>query len=163
MYDVMRERFSEVRDQAIRPDNAFNLARTTYQNTSEWAAALAGTTDRKSKEYKAAKRNVERWTTTAKERRKPSAKALERLAELLRQDERAIAQTAPSLLVVVSGRLKVSEDRRQRTVEFPLDHTQTAEVIQAISRGEDGLAYERLWEAYGLIPDEVENARIVFK
>jgi hypothetical protein len=163
MIDLIRERFIELRDQRIRSDNAFSLAKSTYKNNGEWAAALAATKDTKSKGYKAALRNVERWTTSSRERRTPSRKTLERLAELLRQDDRAIDQTAPGLIAVVSGRVKVSEDARFRTVEIPLDDAQTAEVIKTVNRGQDGHAYDLLWEAYGVIPDSVENARMTFK
>ncbi len=147
--------FEELED-LIDTSNAFGVAQERYVNKSEWAAAIAGTSDRKSKAYKAAQRNVERWTTQGSERRKPSKAALEKLAGLLKQDEQALelvieGDEIEGVDVDFAGEITVSNDTRYRPgIAFTLTPLETARLVKALNEGKPGEANTIFWKAYGI-------------
>ncbi len=116
-------------DQLINPGNVFSLATQTFSK-SQIAERLSGTSDRKSKEYKAALRRVERWVTSAKEQRKPRRSSLEQLASALHKDPQAIKAAAPGGLrmtldasLTPGGDPKYQRMRRGIQVDFDADAT----------------------------------------
>jgi len=147
--------FEELED-LIDTSNAFGVAQERYVSKSEWAAAIAGTSDRKSKAYKAALRNVERWTTEGAEKRKPSKAALEKLEGILKKDEQALelaieGDEIEGVGIDFSGEIKVSNDSRyRRGITFTLTPLETAQVVKALNEGKPGEANSIFWKAYGI-------------
>lgn len=93
---------------------------------SSLAQALSGSQDRTSKAYKAARRNLERYTAPeGKQRRTPSKDTREKLAKLAegKVNSDALAQMAArGVRVTVSGRVLVSpggkrSDERERDID----------------------------------------------
>lgn len=140
----------------ISTDNAFEIAQERYSSKSEWAAALAGTTDKHSKDYKAALRKVERWTTGAQQKYKPSKASQKQMEEILSKDAKAIekaleADDVEGLDVDFAGEITVSEDTRYRkSIQFSMNRTEAGKVLAAINAGKPGAASREFWKAYGI-------------
>ncbi len=106
------------------------------------AVNLAGTSDKRSKEYKAALKSVERWDRyAAGERgpnvRRPNKEVLDKIGRTLR--ERRIPRGG--LLVRVRGTVTVSEDARSRDFSVRLSRPEAMGLLgvaeQAALAGED--------------------------
>lgn len=166
MVDLLSPVWGDLNADLITPHTAFGLAHAVYTHNSEWATALSGTTDKKSSTYKAALRRVQRWTTSGKERRTPSVGAQQQLAEVLREDERAIdvaLDQRGEIELDVEGAVTTSQDTRERRVAITLSADEAKAVSAAIRAGETAHAYELIWTAYGHIPDRVVKAQVRIK
>jgi hypothetical protein len=158
----LADAFAAELDALINPSNAFALGRRAYSRP-ELAARISGA-PRGSKAYKAALRNLERYEATAgKQQRKPSERAKQQLASVLKQDDQAIHKAAPSLSVQVSGKIKISEDERYRSVAIELDREAAGDVLTGIGQGDYAGAYQTLWSSYGVIPDSVSNETVTIR
>jgi hypothetical protein len=158
--------FDELSD-LISTDNALDVAEQRYPSKSAWAAALAGTTDRKSNAYKAALRRVQRWTTSAKEHYKPSKAGQKKMADILRKDEKAVQAALDeddieAVEVTFSAWLIVSEDRRHRNnVHFSMSTKEASKLLAAKNRGQQKAAAKEFWKAYGISqPVQVEEMEL---
>jgi hypothetical protein len=157
-FSGLPEVFGVLLDDLIKRETVFELAKAVYATTSEWAEKLAGTRDHKSKAYKAARRSVERWTTSGKERRVPGPKALDKMVVLLQQNDRAIEKVTQEQLtrvvVGIEAEIVASRDRRRRSLEVVLDARGVADVLKALKAGSEE-AYTLLFSKYGFIPDQI--------
>lgn len=140
----------------IDRSNALDIAQERYASKREWAMALAGTTDTHSKQYKAALRRVERWTTSAQQKYKPSKASQEQNADLLRKDAKAIEQALEdddieAVDVDFSGEITVSGDTRYRKgLTFSMTTTEAGAVLAAMNAGKPGAASKAFWKSYGI-------------
>ncbi len=140
----------------ISTDNAFDIAQERYTSKSEWAMALAGTTDKHSKDYKSALRKVERWTTGAQQHYKPSKASQQQMEEILSKDAKAIeaaleADDIEAVDVDFAGEITVSEDTRYRkSITFSMTPKEAGQVLAAMNAGKPGVASRAFWKAYGI-------------
>ena len=109
-----------------------NAAMRTPAGRSELAIQKSGTSDKRTKEYKSARRSFERYVTEAKEKRrpkvefKPDAEGLRRLAAIA--DKKAFPADIKVRLV---GYITVSDDRRTRGVNLKLNsQAEVAEFVK---------------------------------
>src|ERR1051325_6958715 len=97
-----------------------------YFSKSDLAAELSETRDKRSKQYKAALRNVERWTTGGKEKRTPGRIYQKRLVSLLRSQDEVLKNQAArteDITVKVTADITISNDV-QRNLQVPLEGIQ---------------------------------------
>ncbi len=159
----MTERVAELLRASFTPANALQQAQGVFSK-SQIAERLAGTTDRKSKVYKAALRNVERWTTAAIERRKPSKAAQQKLVTLLQTDRQALAQQFArgiqlhlDAIITVGGNPKYSRRRTGIIVDFNADES----VSLLLHAQEDpDEAWQDFFDMYVMPAGTVENPRL---
>jgi hypothetical protein len=156
------EAFTARLEQLIHPGNAYALAKAIWTRR-ELAEKISGSTDHKSKPYKAALRNLERYDAPAgKQQRAPSKATLDKLVGLLRQDQGAIElalRGQGGARVRFEGEFKVSEDRRTRKITFDLSEQGLAEVLAALEQGYAAF-FETLWERYGVVPDAIAKEQV---
>lgn len=149
-------------DARINPGTAYPLSKQVYTRT-QLAEHMAGTTDHKSKAYKAARRNLERYDATpGKEQRKPSNATLQRLTNLLQQDDKAIdAAFGPGgdWQFVLDGEVTSSQDTRWRHIEFTIPEEDRARVLMAVKNGRDAVLVAA-FQYYGFVPDEIANENV---
>ncbi len=106
---------------------------------------LAGTSDKKSKPYKAALRNLERYEAAAgKERRKASPQTLDKLAGELRKDDKAMEaaiEREPEDIYVVNynGEICISEDCRLRHATYRVSKQELLNAARAPNEEQQGL------------------------
>lgn len=136
--------------------NAIAIAQERYSSKREWAMALSGTTDTHSKYYKAALRRVERWTTGAQQKYKPSKASQQQNADLLSKDAKAIEQALEdddieAVDVDFAGEITVSEDTRYRkSIHFSMTRSEAGAVLAAMNAGKSKTASKEFWKAYGI-------------
>jgi hypothetical protein len=114
---------------------------------SEMAAKIAGTSDKKSKPYKAALRNLQRYAK-GRTPKKAAREKVERAAKaIIKKEPDLIAKIAPSGTITVSGLIGYSDDVRDRTIEVDMDSDQMAEYFES----NDPFDQEtRIFSAYGV-------------
>src|ERR1051325_1149024 len=136
-----------------------------YFSKSDLAAELSETRDKRSKQYKAALRNVERWTTGGKEKRTPGRIYQKRLVSLLRSQDEVLKNQAArteDITVKVTADITISNDARRRTIEVDLESDEGAAFLgAAIDYPVE--AYGILFEAYGVRGAFVSNAEITIE
>ncbi len=125
---------------------------------------LAGTTDRKNKTYKAALRNVERWTTAGVEKRKPGKAAQEKLVTMLQTDRQALArqfvggiQLHLDAIIAVGGDPKYSRRRTGIVVDFNAD--ESASLLLHAQEDPDE-AWQDFFDGYVMPAGTIENAKL---
>jgi hypothetical protein len=148
-------------DDLITRDNALDVAFEFYPTNRAFAEALSGTTDTKSRAYKAAMRNVERW----RRGRQPRASTLDKIAALLRREEGAweIALDQANYAgfeIDVDGEITVSEDTRERSIHTSLNLNDLSKIARIRAFGENqrqeiGMVVMR---AYGIAVDAIAIA-----
>lgn len=95
-------------------------------SNTDLASSLAGTSDKRSKEYKAQMRNIQRWK---KGTQKPSAKSRERVEKAVRADKELSNKLAAQEGATLKVKAKDSDDHyylRDRELEMSFD----AEMLQ---------------------------------
>jgi transcriptional regulator with XRE-family HTH domain len=96
-------------------------------------------------------RTAQRWYTGGKEQRSPSKKMQEKMKRLLP----AKANVKGKFYFDTPG-FRESPDSRDRNIDFSIAAKDMARIQDAILAGDDELAYEIFFEAYGMAaPDTV--------
>ncbi len=117
--------------------------------TSEMAAALSGSDDKKSKPYKAKLRNVQRYKDGS---RKPSKKTLEALfpavRDLLDTKPGKVARLAGPGTVTINGQIAYSSDSRKRIIQAGLGAEKFRAFLTAGAAGDDSTAEDIVMAAY---------------
>ncbi|HLV98527.1 MAG TPA: hypothetical protein VKT82_07585 [Ktedonobacterales bacterium] len=159
----MTERVRDLLDAHFLPTNALQQALGVFSK-QQVAERLAGTTDRKSKAYKAARRNVERWTTTGAEKRKPGKAAQAKLVDILKADRQALAQEFPSGLrlrldatIVVADDPEYSRDRTGIVVNF--SPNQGVNLLLHAQEDADE-AWQDFFDVYVMPAGTIDDARL---
>lgn len=128
---------------------------TRREQNPNLARLLAGTDDRRSREYRAALRRVQRYRAgPGQERRRPAPEVrtrLQRTARRLATTRRRRELASRPSWVEVSGEIEVSRDRRRRTVSLtgsPMSPDAMADVVQAWDSGDRATAVDSFQEAF---------------
>lgn len=121
--EIIAEHARNLLDQQITTDNGITLAVGIFSR-SELARAIMAANPKPIK-YSSAMRRVERWFTGAAEARKPSKASREQVAEILKGNQRVLAQLFPNgvrmrldATLVIGGNPKYSRRRRGIIVDF---------------------------------------------
>jgi hypothetical protein len=159
----MTERVRDLLDSSFLPANALTLALGVFSK-QQIAERLAGATDRKNKAYKAALRNVERWTTAALEKRKPGKAAQAKMVEMLKTDHQALAQQFPGglelrldAIITVGGDPKYS--RRRTGIRVALDANEAANLLLHAQEDADE-AWQDFFDVYVMPAGTIDDARL---
>jgi hypothetical protein len=159
----MTERATELLDASLLPANALQQA-LGVRSKSQIAEHLAGTTDRKSKAYKAALRNIERWTTAGVEKRKPGKASQQKLVALLKTDHQALEQQfSRGLQLRLDGIIAVADDpkysRRRTGIVVNFSSSQGADLLLHAQDDPDE-AWQDFFDVYVMPAGTIENARL---
>jgi len=166
--DLMNTEFQSLLESLISTKNSFQLAKDFFILKSDFAAALAGTSNRKDPKYKAALRNIERYTTTGAEKRNPGSKTLNRLVEVLKGERGAIEKVlrdrkAGTVEVRFSGDFNVSnESGRKRRFKVKLSEEKLAHLLSTAYASPE-LAAEVLFRYYGVLPSSFNTEALEIK
>lgn len=133
---------------------------TPREQNPRIAAALAGTTDKRSHEYRAAIRNVQRYR---RGERTPSERTTSVLARIVGERPRTAA-TEPyrsGATVTLSGAMRVSKDVRRRSLTIEVPGEYTGEPCDLYDAGDTADAAEAfdvaVWDAYGVPAADLEE------
>ncbi len=159
----MTDRVQDLLDAAFLPANALQQALSVWSK-SQIAEHLAGTTDRKSKPYKAALRNIERWTTNAVEKRKPGKASLQKLATALKSDRLALTQQfSAGLQLRLDAVIAVAADpkysRRRTGIVVDFTPNQGADLLLHAQDDPDE-AWQDFFDVYVMPAGTIEDARL---
>lgn len=159
----MTERATDLLDTAFLPANALQQALGVWSK-SQIAEHLSGTANRKDKAYKAALRNIERWTTAGVEKRKPGKASLQKLAAALKTDRQALEQQFPAgLQLRLDGIIAVADDpkysRRRTGILVNFSASQGADLLLHAQEDPDE-AWQDFFDVYVLPAGTIENARL---
>ena len=113
---------------------------------ADLASNLAGTTDKKSKEYKAAMRNVQRWK---KGTQKPSAKSSEKIAKFIKSKPDLLAKFVGPVTVTMVGTMQYSSDTRYREITESLSASEAEAFFALASENREQAAEFFLDDVYG--------------
>lgn len=106
------------------------------------AMDLAKTKDKKSKTYKAALRNVQRWK---KGTTKPSKQAQENIEKHIKKNpelKRKLLKSQPSITVSIDGEIVISDDARYRNISETLSPSKARKFLSlAETSSDDALKY----------------------
>jgi hypothetical protein len=157
------ERAMDLLNAAFLPANALQQALSVWSK-SQIAEHLAGTADRKNKTYKAALRNIERWTTTGVEKRKPGKASLQKLVSALKTDRQALTQQfATGLQLRLEGVIAVADDpkysRRRTGIVVNFSPSQGVDLLLHAQDDPDE-AWQDFFDVYVMPAGTVENARL---
>ena len=126
--DAIAQHARDLLTEQITADNAISMA-VGILSRSELARAIMAVNPKPIK-YSSALRRVERWFTGAAENRKPGKTSREQVAEILKQNQRVLAQLFPhgvrmrlDATLVIGGNPKYSRRRRGIIVDFSADET----------------------------------------
>lgn len=126
--EAITQHARDLLSQKITVDNAIPLAVGMFSR-SELARAIMAANPKPIK-YSSALRRVERWFTGAAETRKPSRASREQVAEILKENQRALAQLFPNgvrmrlnATLVIGGDPSYSRRRTGIIVDFNADET----------------------------------------
>lgn len=138
--------------EAPAPETVGRIARlwgpTARARNPQMAAFLAGTRERRSKAYLAAIRRVQRWTTTAEERRRPGPKSLGDLQRLARRGM-TLPYRRRGADVRLTAWILISDDCRHRTISAFIEPEDLTPSLDAFERGDTGEAAELFLDALG--------------
>ncbi len=111
---------------------------------SALAAAIAGTTDRKSKAYRSASRSLQRYAASeGKQRRTMGAAMAPRIAQAVQSKRAADKLAGPITVRFIAPTIKTSADARQRyDFDASLSAEDMEEVRQLLDEGDDDAAME---------------------
>lgn len=119
----------------------------------EMALALSGSEDKKSKAYKAAQRNVQRYKDGT---RKPSKKTLEKIfpavRDLLDTKPGKVARLAGPGVITISGSIGYSADVRKRIIQGSLGAEKMRDFLKAGADEDYGTAEDIVMAAYFKTP-----------
>ena len=119
-----------------------------WPSIGELAEWWSGTSNKKSREYRTARRRFERYRAgaggAAGEKRRPSPEVLEYIRERL--EERRQEQLAQPLSLEIRGDVQVSKDRRHRKIRLELDGEDVERILRALEEGDD----EQAEDAFGV-------------
>ena len=148
--EAIAEHARDLLSQKITADNAIALA-VGMLSRSELARAIMAANPKPIK-YSSALRRVERWFTGAAETRKPSKASREQVAEILKENQRALAQLFPNGLrmrlnatLVIGGDPAYSRRRTGIIVDFTAD--ETAELLLQAQEDPDE-AWQTFFDVY---------------
>lgn len=128
-----------------RPVTADQAVRAFKGDRSALAQAIAGTSDKKSKAYKAALRNVQRYTAGEGREHRTPKKLLPKLTLAVQERRTAERLTGPLTLRWIGPVIKISSDTRQRfDFDATLSDEDLAEVRELLEAGEDQAAIDEL-------------------
>lgn len=117
-------------------------------------AAFGGNTARMAQALGISQRSIQRYYTQSHERRAPSAKTRAKMARLIPTNARVQGQFSFD-----SPGFRDHPDLRQRDVRFTIEASDMARIQDALAAGNNELANEIFFEAYGMAaPDEVIGA-----
>ena len=159
----MTERAQDLLDTVFLPANALQQALSVWSK-SQIAAHLAGTADKKNKAYKAALRNIERWTTSAVEKRKPGKASLQKLVAALKTDRQALTQQfSTGLQLRLEGIIAVADDpkysRRRTGIVVNFSSSQGADLLLHAQDNPDE-AWQDFFDVYVMPAGTIEDARL---
>lgn len=159
----MTERAMELLEASFLAANALQQALGVWSK-SQIAEHLAGTADRKNKTYKAALRNIERWTTAGAERRKPGKASQQKLIMLLKTDRQALAQQfSRGLQLRLDAIIAVADDpkysRRRTGIVVNFTSSQSADLLLHAQEDADE-AWQDFFDVYVMPAGTIENPRL---
>jgi len=132
--------------------------------TSGLAQRLAGTSDKKSKEYKSSLRNVNRYIAPAgKQQRKPSAATQQRMNQIAREQKMKPPPPKGGVGVNLDGKIIVggSPDKaRDREIDLDIAEEDWARLQDAAIDGDEAAAWDVLADAYGVDYMEMVDGEI---
>lgn len=133
-------------DKIYYESDSFSEALYDYGTTSALASAMSGTTDKKSKAYKAALRKVDFYKKGV---RKPSKKSQEQILGALQQNAKSKGrriQQVGALTIIIEGVWRKSRDVRHRRITHRMDAETAkkllAELLKSESAGMDFLLFD---------------------
>ena len=163
--EIMAEHARNLLDQQITTDNAITLAVGIFSR-SELARAIMAANPKPIK-YSSAMRRVERWFTGAAETRKPSKASREQVAEVLKGNQRALAQLFPqgvrmrlNATLVIGGDPSYSRRRTGIIVDFNAE--ETADLLVQAQEDPDE-AWQTFFDVYICPAGWVEQPVIQFQ
>lgn len=161
--EALAQQVADLLNQRITAAHAFDLARQVLSK-SEIAVGLAGTSDKKSKAYKAALRRVERWVTAAAEKRKPSKTSLAQMAAMLQKNRQALTSQFPrgvrmtlNATITVGGNPQYRRQRTGITVDFAAEE---AAALLLHAQEDPDEAWQDFFDAYVMPAGTVDNPQI---
>lgn len=132
-------------------------------STHALASELAGTTDRKSSAYKAAARNFQRYKQgTRRPRASTQAKIQKVIRRLVKRDAALRAKMIGAILVTIKGRIRYSDDERERTVSATFGDWESGAWLAA-ARTDSAEAERSFFEKYGAPGMMVVSGRVTIK
>lgn len=145
------------------PRTARDIA-NLYGGNSAWATELAGTANKRSPEYKAALRRVQRWTKGTRSLDRTDRATRERIhsnaaartrreRDRVRRDATRRRETelrSRGALVTVDGDLRVSSRTQRRKIGKRVSGDVLAGMLDATRRGDDQAAAALFLDSYGI-------------
>lgn len=135
---------ANLKTRATREATRYSPALLGKLSNSELAQQIAGTSDKKSKEYKAAMRNLQRYK---KGDRRPQKKTVEKIERAARKIVKAKPEAAQKLFgsgtVTASGVIGYSSEARRRTIHVRLSGSAMADFLANPNQ-------DSLFEFYGV-------------
>lgn len=146
-----------IRDPQDFDEISLYYGRNAREQNPGIATVISGTTNKRSREYRAAIRKVQRWRTGENQ---PSARSLRQLAGPVSRSAQAYAYRRGAN-VKVSGTVTISKDHRPRTITVIIPEAAMAPILTAWRTGDEtgaGARFEAaFWGTYGLEAAELDQ------
>lgn len=161
---------AEVREVSV--PEAIELYGGGAAGKSALAAELAGTADKKSRAYKSARRNIERYTAAEGRQRRNPKKVSVRISQAVsRHRMNAVAERLRGNIPfrLISPLARVSDDERYRhEISGVLSDAELEPVRDALHSGQESDVYtaldQAIWDAYGVHGGEtLEADRLILR
>jgi hypothetical protein len=167
------ENIKAIANRFVKASVTFSPALVREFAAPELAVQMAGTKDKKSKEYKTALRTVQRYKQGTRGAKKPAKTTVEKIQRAARELVKKQPKVADAVIgpgsVTISGQFFYSEDSRFRTIRVNYFADEMGEFLGIAQKDEREEAQEHFVTKYGEGADiglrlaDESSARIVFE